>query len=181
MATNPKGLAVKIQQRLGAEITRACTGTLVPDEFLAGLIGIENARLDPNASRFEAGTYLNLKKLRNPIIFWRKSWNGITQADLKGASDEALINLATSFGYTQIMGWWSIHLKCTVADIRDPQKHLGIAVRLLHRVAGRQLKDQTFGPVFRIWNTGQPNGKTYDPDYVANGVAVMRAYGALAH
>jgi hypothetical protein len=177
--TNPKGLAVKIRAQLGAAIAAACAKSLVPEAFLAGLISVENSRLDPHASRFEKAVFENLKKLRNPLVFWRRSWNSITQGDLRGASDEALVNLATSFGWTQIMGWWSIPLRCTVADIRDPEKHLIVAVNLLHRTAARQLRAAQFGDVLRIWNTGRPDGKTFDPGYPTNALRVMNAYEFL--
>lgn len=176
---NAKGTAVKIQARLGGQIRQACFRTLVPESFLAGLVSVENAQLDPHAVRFEKHIFENLKKLRNPLVFWRRSWNGITPADLKGASDEALINLATSFGYTQIMGWWAIPLKCSVGEIRDPQKHLAIAVRLLQLTAAVDLKRHAYGNVLRIWNTGRADGRTHDPRYVDNALAVKLAYSEV--
>jgi hypothetical protein len=184
MNANPKGIAVKIKSRLGTQLVAACSGTLVPDSFLAGLISVESAG-DPNATRFEKGVFAKLQALRNPLKFWRSEWNGIAQADVKGLSDEALINLSTSFGYTQVMGWWAIVLPrrtgvpITVADIRDPQKHLTIAVRLLHLNAARYLKVKDYGAVLRIWNTGSAIGKTYDPNYVDNALAVKQAYSQL--
>lgn len=182
---NAKALAVKIKARLGAQLTRACEGTLVLDSFLAALISVEDSQLNADAYRFERAVYDKLKKLRNPLIFWRREWNGITQADLQFCSDDALVNLATSWGYTQIMGWWTIPLSrvspapVTVGDLRDPETHLKLAVRLLHLVALRQLKTYTWGDVLRIWNSGSPQGKTYDPDYVPHALAVMQEYRRL--
>jgi hypothetical protein len=140
---------------------------------------VENAQLNPHAYRFEKHVYEKLKKLRNPLVFWRREWNGITHADLRGTSDEALVNLATSFGYTQIMGWWAIPLRISVRDIRDPLRHLEVAVRLLRLTAGVELKMFRFGNTLRIWNTGRPNGKTYDPLYVQNALDVMEEYKRL--
>lgn len=178
-------LATKIYQQLSGEIGRACAGTLVRSSFLAGLISVENAQLNPHAYRFEKAVFEKLKKLRNPLVFWRKEWSGITQADLKGASDDALVSLASSFGYTQIMGWWSIRLTkllerpISVSDIRDPKQHLEIAVRLLNLTAHRYLKTLAYANVLRIWNTGSPTGRTHDPQYVANALAVDQEYRRL--
>jgi len=182
MRSNSKGLAVKIKAILGQQITAACKGSIVPVSFLAGLISVENAQVNPLAYRFERGVYDKLKALRNPLKFWRREWNGITPADLKGLSDDALVNLSTSFGYTQIMGWWAIVMSkrltrsITVADIRDPKKHLDIAVLLLNLTARRHLTSYAYGDTLRIWNTGSSTGKTYDPDYVPNALAVMNDY-----
>jgi hypothetical protein len=176
---NVKGSAVKIQARLGAQIMRACAGTIVPPSFLAGLISVEDADCDPRAARFEKAVYEKLKQLRNPLVFWQRSWNGITQADLKDKSDAQLVDLATSFGYTQIMGWQSVILKRTVAEIRDASLHLMIACELLMKTASPYLVRKDFESVLRIWNTGNPNGRTYDPQYVPNAMAVMNAYQQL--
>jgi hypothetical protein len=183
---NAKGLAVKIKHSLGAEIARVCGGTMVPESFLAALISVENDRLNQHAFRFDRDVKDKLKRLQNPLVFWRREWNGITQADLKGASDDALTNLATSFGYTQIMGWWAIPLtkqlreSITVADIRDPLQHLWIAVRLLNLTANRYLKLHEYGAVLRIWNTGSPFGRPHDPEYVAHALAVDQEYRKLS-
>ena len=173
-------LARKIQHTLGGRIAQACKGSLVPEAFLAGLISVEDARLDIHASRFEKGVYEKLKALRNPLVLWKKEWNGIKRSDMKGLSDAALVNLASSFGYTQIMGWHTLHdLRCSVADLRNPELHLMIAVNLLHMVASPQLRGQNFPGVLRVWNTGSPTGTTFDSQYCSNGIAVMRAYNAL--
>lgn len=183
---NAKGLATKIRAKLGKELERVCFGTLVSPALLAGLISVENARLDPEASRFEKHVFTKLKRLRNPLVFWRREWNGITQQDLRGASDEALINLATSFSFTQIMGWWSIPLTrilerpVTVGMIRNQHQHLELAVRLLEHTGRRYLRVHNYGAVLRIWNTGKPDGRTHDPRYVANALAVMNEYRRLA-
>lgn len=83
------------------------------------------------------------------------------------------------------MGWWSIRLSqllgqpISVADIRDPQQHLHLAVKLLNRTALRYLKSREYGAVLRIWNTGSPNGRTHDPEYVVNALAVDQEYRKL--
>lgn len=179
MQRNPKGVAVKIKQRLGPQIDRACLRTIAPPHFLAGLVSVENVECDPDAKRFEPAVFEKLKAIRSPLIFWKRSWNGITQADLKGLSDVFLVDLATSWGYTQIMGWRAIPLRRTVAEIRDPFLHLMIAVQLLDRNAREYLVRGLPENALRIWNTGSPDGRTSDPQYVANAMTVMKEYREL--
>lgn len=179
-------LAKQIKAKLGSPIAKACAGTLVPDSFLAGLISQENARLDPHAFRFERHVLAALKDVRSRLKPWRKSYNGITQGDLRGLSDDALANLATSWGYCQVMGWHVIrNLKnqdgsaVTIGQLRDPALHLSYAVQLLHLTAARYLKVHSYGSVLKIWNTGSPYRDTYHVDYVPNALAVMQEYRKL--
>lgn len=185
MRTNSQAthLAKQIQAKLGALIAAVCLNTIVHQSFLAGLISVENAKLDASASRFEAHVFKRLKAVRNSLIFWRRSYNGITQAQLAGMSDDALKNLATSWGYTQIMGYHIINnlrkadgSAPTIAELRDHHLHLSFAVQLLEKVAMRYMAAGNWPAVLRIWNSGSPNGKTHDPNYVDNALAVRRAY-----
>lgn len=174
-----KSLAKKIRDKLGARITTACEGSLVPSGFLAGLISVEDSSLDEGATRFENGIFSKLKKVRDGQ---RPSFNGVKTADLAGASDGALRNLSTSFGLTQILG---LHVMATfnntitVNDLRDPTKHLTFAVQFIEKEGGAHLRDGEFEKVLRIHNTGQPNGVTFDSGYVPNATEVMEAYEAL--
>lgn len=169
-------LAAKIFRWLRTKIDAACEGSFVPPPFVAGLVSVENSQLNPEAMRFEPHVFEKLKTLRAGSL---ASYNNIPTSKVKDASDEALRALATSYGLTQIMGWWSIHLKCTVAELRDPEKHLGWGVILLQLTALRDLETEGFERVLRIWNSGSPTGKTHDPAYVANALKVMALYEAL--
>lgn len=180
-----------MRQRLGTQIQQATASSGVSEAFLAALISLENAPMKASATRFEPHVLRRLRLVQLGLGYvsrgkWRRDYNGITRVDLKGLSSPQLRLLATSFGYTQIMGWWSIPLKVTVESLQNPSTHLPIAVRLLERVAGvgRQdgqnfLKLGDFAAAFRIWNSGSPTGKTHDPKYVERGLAVLDAYRAL--
>ena len=52
-----RSLAQRILTRLGPRITAACQGSIVPTAFLAGMISVEDASLDPAAKRFEQGVF----------------------------------------------------------------------------------------------------------------------------
>ncbi len=170
-------LAKQIRAKAGARLARSCADTIIPVAFLAGLISVENARLieqGRGSTRFEAHVFTALKALRDGA---RRSYNSITRLDVRDATDAALRALATSYGLTQIMGWSMVKmLKGGIADLRDPAKHLDLAVKRLIICGGRHLAQKDYASVLRIWNTGSPRGSTHDPDYVQNALAVMRAY-----
>jgi hypothetical protein len=86
--------------------------------------------------------------------------------------DEALRELACSWGFTQIMGY---HVLCrggAVRDLLEPYQHFHLATQLLAEfVESYQLDPRCeFAELFRCWNTGQPYGETTDPAYVDKGL-----------
>jgi len=92
--------------------------------------------------------------------------------------DDSLRQLATSWGYTQIMGYHVVGMNATVRNLIDPGYHYHLAVELLTDFA-RQYKldpQRDFEQLFRCWNSGSPAGATYDPNYVTNGLRRMQIY-----
>lgn len=173
-----ESIAKQIHQRFGGQI--ASVYSAVPRELLAGLIGVEagkdrHGQLKEDARRFEPYVFERLREVRDGH---RTSYNNIRRAQLKDTTDASLRALATSYGLTQIMGWWAIHLGCTVADLRSSDKHLDYAAQLIQRNALKHIESNP-AAVFRIWNTGRANGRTHDPDYVYNAIAVMGTYRDL--
>ncbi len=181
--SDARRIARQIFERFGSRIDEACEASSVPTAFLAGLIGVEagkdrRGRLREDATRFEAHVFNRLRQVRDGL---RKSYNGISRRDLEQASDGAISNLATSFGLTQIMGWHMVkNLRGSIADLRDPDKHLGYAVELLEITAKRYLVAGDYESVLRIWNTGRPRGKTYHASYVPNALKVKAFYQELS-
>ena len=96
--------------------------------------------------------------------------------------DDQLRQLATSWGHTQIMGYHMIGRAGTVKDLLEPRFHYRIAVELLSRFAEQYELDlrAEFEKLFRCWNTGRPDGKTYDPAYVENGMRRMKLFRDIA-
>lgn len=105
-------LAAQIRQRFGLKIARAVADTTVPQKFVAGLISVEagkkNGQITETATRLEDHVLAKLKQVRDGSLL---QYNKIRRAQLKDATDEALEALAKSYGLTQIMGYWSLHLK----------------------------------------------------------------------
>jgi hypothetical protein len=175
--------ARQIFTRFGTLIHAACSRSIVPRSFLAGFIGVEagvdsNGQIIPEATRFEPHVYERLRAVRDGLI---GSYNKITRADIAALSDDAIRNLATSWGITQIMGWHTVHnLDCTIADLRDPEKHLHYTVALILLTAERFVTRNDWPSVLRIWNTGSANGKTYHEDYVDNALLVKQCYEQIS-
>ncbi|QQS33510.1 MAG: hypothetical protein IPM50_02695 [Acidobacteriota bacterium] len=176
-------LTKQIFDRFDKRIVEATNGTVIPPSFVAGLIANESGRdrqgsIVEAATRFEPHVYRHLINVRDGR---RSSYNKLTRADLAGASDAAIRALATSWGITQIMGWHVVrNLRCTVADLRDPAKHLFYTVKLLQLngfPAGAN--EDRMDREMREWNTGSETGKTYHANYVPNARTVRSLYRQL--
>lgn len=97
----------------------------------------------------------------------------------------ALDGLATSWGLTQIMGYHTLtHVGWSVDRLRDPAANLYCACVLLKEFIaeyhlnppGLAVDPAWAAALFTCWNTGRPDGHTFDPNYVANGQARMALY-----
>ncbi len=177
-----------VHAQFGDRIRRAVAKTYVPVELVAGIISGECA-FDPKTQkyvesvpRFEKHVYAALVSLRDRGYYTTRqgarktSYGRVTPGDLEGATDAAVRALASSWGPGQIMGYHAIDWNATIEDLRSPSTSVDYVVRMLMRDAGAYIKRGAWESVFRIWNTGSPTGKTYHPDYAANGIAVLRAY-----
>lgn len=176
-------IATRIWDKYRSEIESVWITTGFPPWWLAGLTGMENPLCreypDPLSFRFESGVFSKLKALRNPLVFWRKEWNGITQARVRGFDDDVLRNLSTSWGQTQIMGYYvlttlSKYRETSVAQLRNPRLHydytavmFGSDPRIMAHFHKSQflpssstIAQAEFKRVAHIWNSGQEwNGK----------------------
>ena len=104
--------------------------------------------------------------------------------ELAAVQDDLLRELSTSWGFTQIMGYHVLGRAGRVPQVRDlvdPAVHYLIALELLAEFAHDYHLDpgREFEEMFRCWNTGRPYGKTFDPDYAANGVRRMALYQTI--
>jgi hypothetical protein len=180
-----KRLAKQIFDLFDKQIYEATLGTFVPPSFVAGLVGNEagkdrHGNIVRSATRFEPHVFAALKAVRDGH---RAAYNRITRADIADASNDALRALAHSYEATQIMGWHVIkNLHCTIADLRNPEKHFFYTVKLLLSNEDNDISTKTeagYERAMREWNTGKENGKTYHADYSENAAAVRRAYREL--
>jgi len=199
----------RVQERCQAVLAEACRYSSVPPAFLAALVANESGG-DANAKRFEPAAYHHLKSLaagKRPTYcghdraslegeiaemlhpksatFHGPFLNALGERharDLAARQDEALRELATSWGYTQIMGYHLVGRPGTVLNLLEPPFHCRFALELLADFAERYQLDLTrdFAELFRCWNTGEPYGATFDPAYVEKGLRRMEIYQRLS-
>jgi hypothetical protein len=196
----------RVRARCHAAFAEACRYSSVPTAFLAALVANESGG-NAKAMRFEPAVYRHLKSLAagaRPTYAGRRreelereiaemlhpksatfhahflsaTWGEALAKELAACRDEALRELATSWGYTQIMGYHLIGRPGTVLDLREPRFHFRLALELLADFAERFQLDlaREFAEMFRCWNTGQPYGQTTDPRYVEKGLRRMESY-----
>jgi hypothetical protein len=182
----------------------------VPEEFLGALTANESSG-NPSAIRFEPSVYRHLKAVAAgesphyggicaPALceelgevlhpkaneFHERFLNSLFMAgeagELSLLADETLRELASSWGFVQIMGYHVIGRHRTVHDLLDPRFHYHLANQLLAGFAESCQLDLSheFEGLFRCWNTGRPDGRTADPAYVEKGLMRMGIYRALA-
>lgn len=202
-------LVRRVFRRCQSAIEEACVYSSVPREFLGALVANESAG-DPQAARFEPAVYRHLKSLAEGArstyaglsrqdledeivdmlhpkadsfhaLFLTSSFHAANEPELSRTTDEALRELATSWGFTQIMGYHLVGRPGTVRDLLEPRFNFRLALELLAQFAERYQLDlrQEFEEMFRCWNTGQPYGETFDPAYVEKGLRRMVMYREL--
>jgi hypothetical protein len=203
-------LLARVFTRCQVFMAAACASSPVPPEFLAALTANESAG-DPKAVRFEPAVYAHLKAVASGTsphtsgivedalaaevadMLHPKSGDFHTryltepfaanhQGALSRLDEESLRELATSWGFTQIMGYHMVGRSGTVRDLLDPAFHFRLALELLAEFTSAYRLDpaRDFAAMFRCWNTGRPNGETYDPRYVERGLARMDIYRETA-
>jgi len=203
-------LVRRVFARCDALLREVCAYSSVPPEFLGALTASESGG-DPKAARFEPAVYRHLKAVaegKTPAYaglgresldaeiedmlhpkasafhacYLTQPFGANHQREIAACDDEALRELATSWGYTQVMGYHMVGRHGTVRDLREPRFHFRLAVELLAEFAERYQLDlaREFEEMFRCWNTGQPYGVTFDPAYVENGIRRMCLYRELA-
>jgi hypothetical protein len=202
-------LVARVFDRCNSAILAACKSSSVPPEFLGALTANESGAKD-RAARFEPAVYRHLAavvsgaapaygsihaevllaklgRVLHPKAddfhahFLTPPFGANHLSELAGLPDEGLRELATSWGYTQIMGYHMVERRGAVRDLLQPAFHFRVALELLAEFAAAHQLDlaSEFAEMFCCWNTGQPYGKTYDPMYVGHGLSRMAIYKNL--
>lgn len=184
----------RVFERCHKFIAEAISGCQVPAAFVGALAANESGGLT-DAMHFEAWVYRRLKAVANgraPAFgsiarkqLLRSLGENSAPADavISGDADRKLREFATSWGFTQIMGYHVIHRSLDIGSLTEPAAHFHIAVELLSEFARRfDLRlARDFEQLFRCWNTGRPDGTTFNPNYVAAGIRRMALYHELAN
>jgi hypothetical protein len=151
----------------------------LPYPYLMALIQLESGGRKPAGKRFEPHVFEQLKAVRDGS---RLAYENVTAVHLADASDEALSNLATSWGPFQLMGYKCILLEVQIRDIRGNEA-IRFGTDWINQTYGSHLKRAAYQDAFHLHNTGKPfpkSGKsqTYHPDYVARGLHLMNRYSS---
>lgn len=176
-ASTPPQSVLRTDENYGAEINKLATQFDLSPEFLKSLIILECAGLKNIKPRYERHIYKRLVDVREKRL---DRFENIKYADLKDASDDALKNMAHSWGPFQIMGYKCIWLDIQLQDLRGDEA-LYWAVKWIDLTYGDFIRKGQYKDAFHIHNTGRPYPetgppKTYDPRYVANGLMFMKYF-----
>jgi len=165
------------QLNYGEDVQEWAQAFDLPEAYLLALIQLESGGRKPAGKRFEVHVYNRLVTVRDGK---RERYEQITAADLMGASDEALRNLATSWGPFQLMGYKCIQLDVQLRDIRGKDA-IRAGAQWIDLTYGDALRAGRFEDAFHLHNTGKPypaDGQptTFHPDYVQRGMTYMRKF-----
>lgn len=202
-------LVARVYERCGEAIEAAVRFSSLPAEFLVALVANESGGRG-DASRFEPAVYRHLQSVARGerhafgsltaasldaeaaellppddtelhARYLTKNFGERQGAGMEACPDEVLRQLATSWGYTQIMGYHMVGRAGTARDLLESALHFRVAVELLSDFAEDYQLNLAceFAELFCCWNTGRPYAKTFDPHYVENGLRRMRLCGEL--
>ncbi len=151
----------------------------MPPEYFLALIVLECSgdKEKEIVPRFEKHVYKKLKNVRDKKS---ASYGSIKYNTIHDSSDDALKNLATSWGPFQLMGYQSIELDLNVSDIRG-DRSLYWGMYWIKKRYGKYLRKKDFKNSFHIHNAGHryplvggPN--THDPKYVPHGLSYVNYF-----
>ncbi len=160
----------------GAEIKVLSQKYDLNKDYLMALIMLECSGRRDVPPRFEKGVYNKLKDVKSG----KRKLEGISADEIGDANDDALKNLASSWGPFQLMGYKCLHLNIQIKDLRGPSS-LEHGVEWINRTYGDYIRKGRYEDAFHIHNTGhavkEPGKyKTYDPEYIPRGLKHMEYF-----
>lgn len=167
----------KVAENYGPAIDSAASVFQLDARYLKALCMLECGGRKVFDQRFEPHVYRKLKAVKFNLL---SNYEHVTPEMLKDANDEALRNLASSWGPFQLMGYKCLLLDIKVRDIRG-DKAVFYGVKWIDMTYGDYLRASKFEDAFHIHNTGMPlpadgKPKTYDPAYIDHGLAYMKRF-----
>lgn len=172
-----KGGVDKVIENYGFQIEQAATAYNISADYLKALCMLESSGTKTITPRYEKHVFKKLKKVRDGQL---ENYEHVTQSMLKDANDEALKNLASSWGPFQLMGYKCLLLDIKIKDIRGDDAVL-YGVKWIDLTYGYRLRKGQYKDAFHIHNTGKPFPKdgvsrTYDKQYVNKGLKYMSVF-----
>jgi hypothetical protein len=181
-------MMLSIKTQMGQTIRATCGVGM--EAFVAALVANESSG-DPEVSRFEPGVMASMAEVlaeRKPnfgSITGKILMPMLSSAALRfggmRAAVSLLMDLATSWGPTQIMGYQTIGMLISIDDLKTAgEKHFQLCGSILKAfIQEWHLAGADWESLFRCWNTGRATGETTDPAYVAKGLSRMAIYEGL--
>jgi len=161
-------------ENYGPEIKKYAKEFRISPEFMAALCMMESGGRKPVPFRFEKHVYTRLKLVQ---LHARGSYEHVKPENLNNAGDEALQNLASSWGPFQLMGYKCMLFGIKVRDLRGDD---GVkwAAKWMDTTYGRYLRKNDYKSAFHIHNAGIPFPKdgasrTFNKKYVDEGLKWM--------
>lgn len=151
----------------------------LPSAYLKSLLILECSGKYKVPPRFEQGVFNRLKRIRDGKDE-NASYSGITKEMIHNATDEALRNMATSWGPFQIMGYHAVVMGLKVRNLRG-FKSLYYGVKWIDNNYGDYLRAGKYKDAFHLHNAGKPfpaSGipATHNPDYVPRGLKYLKYF-----
>ncbi|MCS7004386.1 MAG: hypothetical protein NZM38_03570 [Cytophagales bacterium] len=171
-----QSVITRTEKNYGEEIEKYCQKFNLPAEYFKALVILECSGAKPAPSRFEPKVFEKLKRVK-----YEKDdkFDVITPSDLEKYSDRELIDLATSWGPLQIMGYHSIPLNIHIKELKG-EKSLYYSILWANQNYGYLLRKKDFKNAFHFHNTGRmhPNGlpQTYHRNYVSLGIEYTKKF-----
>lgn len=161
----------------GEDVVREAKLRQLPPAYFLALIELESGGRKPAGCRFESHVFKRLQSVQKGS---RNRMEKVTTEDLREANEEALRNLATSWGPFQVMGYKCVGLGVQIRDLRGKDA-IPLGMRWIDETYGDYLRSGRFKDAFHIHNTGKPypaSGPptTFHPSYVERGLALMRRF-----
>jgi len=172
-----KGALLAVERNYGADIDKYSKEFGVSASYLKALTMLETSGRKNMPSRYEKHVYTKLKEVQAGKRF---KYEKVRKRNLRNLSNDAIKNLASSWGPFQIMGYKCIQMGIYVQDLRG-EKAVYYGIKWIVEDYGKQLKKGRYKDAFHIHNTGRPHPKygkalTYDPDYVTKGLQYMKYF-----
>jgi hypothetical protein len=177
LINQPSNVLERAKYNYGDEVKEYSDRLNLPYEYFMALIVLECSGNQPSGSRFEPHVFAKLKDVRDGN---RRKYENVKPEILANASDDAIKNLATSWGPLQLMGYKCIGMKVNVEDIRgeDAVFH---GMSWVDDEYGQLLRKGKYKDAFHTHNTGRKyplvgGPKTHDPKYVEKGLQYIKYF-----
>lgn len=177
---NPN-IYIRTEKNYGKEIDKLAYDFKLNPSYLKSLIVLECSGRSEIKPRFEKHVYKKLKQVQSGDL---DNYEAVTKELIHDANEDALKNLASSWGPFQLMGHKCLVLDIKIKDLRGPEA-LFWGIKWIDITYGDKIRNEEFEDAFHLHNTGKsfPSdgiSKTHDPDYVNKGMAYMKKFKAIS-